>query len=175
MGKEGLHLGAEQNRTVGQRPMEQRSDTDAVARQHEPAQPTIPERYRELPIQLLHEVEPLLLVEVDERLRVAMRSELVTALDEILPQLEIVEDLAVEGHPNGAVLVTERLLTGTQVDDGQPAMSQADARLEMEALFIGPTMRQGSRHALDGIFVYRPSIPMPEPGYAAHAVCSTFI
>ena len=75
MRQQRFHLGAEQDRAVRKRRMEQRPDADAVAHQHEPAARSIPQRDRELPVQLVDEVQPALFVEMHDRFGVAVRAE----------------------------------------------------------------------------------------------------
>ena len=128
-----LHLRAEQQRAVRQRRVEQRPDADAIAHQHEPAARVVPQRDRELAVQVVDEVEAVLLVEMNDRFGVAVRVEDVAALLEVGAQLDVVEDLAVERDPDRAVLVAERLLAGAQVDDGQPAMTEPDAGLARDS------------------------------------------
>src|SRR5437016_4440240 len=102
-----------------------------------------------------------------------------------LQLLEII-NLTVEDDPNRAVLVAERLVTTRQIDDGEPAMSQADRRtglsmalpaghvpagagrepltgrlpVEEEPLFVGPTVDQGIGHPLEDAWLYIPAIPV---------------
>ena len=64
---------------------------------------------------------PLVLVEVDEDLGVALRAERVAPGLEPAPEGGEVVDLAVEDGPDRAVLVRERLMPAGQVDDRQPA------------------------------------------------------
>ena len=123
MRQQRLHLGAEENRAVGQRGMEHRANADPVAREHQPAARGVPQRNRELAVQLGDEVESLLLVEMDERFSVAAGLEDMPAAVEIGAQFDVVEDFSVEGDPDTAVFVAQRLAAGAQIDDRQTAVA----------------------------------------------------
>ncbi len=53
-------------------------------------------------------------------LGIAMRGEGVSAAAQLLAQLAVVVDLAIEDNCDGAVLVVNGLVAGLQVDDSQP-------------------------------------------------------
>jgi hypothetical protein len=57
---------------------------------------------------------------------VARRAESVPAPFEHRPQLEVVVDLAVLDDLDRAVLVSDRLVTARDVDDGEPARAERD-------------------------------------------------
>ena len=103
-GDQRLDLGGEGEAVRGVGAVE-RLDAHAVARQHEAAVGAVPERDREHPAQVAHEVGAVLLVEVHDRLRVALGRERVAARGQVAPQLGEVEDLAVEDGEDAAVLV----------------------------------------------------------------------
>ena len=71
---------------------------------------------------------PSLLVEVDDRLGVAVGRKTWPRALEVAPQLAVVVDLAVEDDPDGAVLVGDRLMAAFEVDDAEPAHRQANGR-----------------------------------------------
>src|SRR5438132_9190625 len=85
--------------------MEHRANADPVAREHQAAARGVPQRNRELAVQLVDEVASLLLVEMDERLGVAAGLEDMPAVFEIGAQFDVVEDLSVEGDPDATVFV----------------------------------------------------------------------
>ena len=76
MTKERLDLGGKDEDPARLRP-EQRLLPDAIAHEEQPRLLRVPERDRELPVQAMDEVEPVLLVEVRDRLGVAARLEAV--------------------------------------------------------------------------------------------------
>src|SRR5258708_39770588 len=88
-------------------------------------------------------VEPLLLVEMDDRFRVGAREEAMTPLLEPGSRgLEAVE-LPVVDHHHGAVLVGERLATGRgEVEDRQAAMREPDWTGDEDPLVVGTAMGQ---------------------------------
>src|SRR5205823_123574 len=91
----------------------------------------------------------LLLVEVDEDLRVAVRAEVMApGLEAGAEFLEVV-DLAVEDDLDGAVLVAQRLGPPFQVDDRQSAVDEADAGLLPEPLAVGTAVGDGGSHGLE--------------------------
>ncbi len=63
----------------------------------------------------------VVLVEMDPRLGVAAGGEPVPSGEQVATQLGILEQLAVEGDPDRAVLVADRLSSPGQVDDREPA------------------------------------------------------
>ena len=71
----------------------------------------------------------MVLVEVDEHFRVAVRAEAMAAAEESVPQRAVVVDFAVEDDPDRAVFVGQRLMSAGDVEDGEAAMSQGDAGL----------------------------------------------
>ena len=108
---------------------EQRLDADGIAREHEAPAPLVPEREREHPVELAHEVRAVLLVEVDEHLGVGARDGTGGPAPRVRSRsARVVVDLAVEDDPDRAVLVGLRLGAGVEVDDAQPAEGQPDRR-----------------------------------------------
>src|SRR5688572_18311564 len=148
--------------------MKERSDADTVAHQHEAASRPIPQGDRELPVEIVDEVQPALFIEMHDRFGVAVRAKRVAAFYEVLTQLDVVEDLAVERDPDRAVFVAQRLLARAQVDDGQAAMTQPDAGLDVIALLVRPTVQQRASHAPQCLVVDRALVLMPDSCYAAH-------
>src|SRR6185369_6613554 len=138
-----LDLRSEQEQVRQERVVE-RLDPQAIARQDELAAPRVPDRQREVALDEADEVLAFLLVEVDQGLGVGPGAVAVTPLFEAAPQRRVVVDLAVESDPDGAVLVRHRLPSrGTQVDDGEAAMRQAERLIgaEIEAGVIRAAMR----------------------------------
>ena len=73
--------------------------TEGIARENQLAAIGVPQTDRPLTVQAPERLGSPLLVGVDNDFRVAARLELMTALDEIAAQLEVVEDFAVERDP----------------------------------------------------------------------------
>ncbi len=100
-------------------------------------------------------------------------AQLVSAGEQLGPQLGILEELAVECNPDRAVLVTQRLPTPREVDDRQTASPQRHARLAVELLVVGAAMGDRARHrlkALPGKLAHPPQIE--RTGDATHAEAS---
>src|SRR5690606_22929670 len=99
-----LHLGAEQQAgaVLG---AEERQDARPVPGEDQPAARAVPERERELAMELPYEVQAVVFVERDEDFRIGTGPESVAPAFEFGPRFQIIEDLAVEDHLDGAVLV----------------------------------------------------------------------
>src|SRR5688500_8168892 len=75
---------------------------------------------------------------------------------EVGAQLPKVVDLAVEDHPDGAVLIGQRSDPGrTEIDDGQPTFAETDALLRVDAFAIGPPMYERRAHARNQVPFHR--------------------
>src|SRR5216683_2636373 len=69
---------------------------------------------------MLDAIPPILLVEVDDALGVAMRAVGVAQSDELLAKRQVIVDFSIEDDPNGAVLVAEGLVPSGEVHTTQP-------------------------------------------------------
>jgi hypothetical protein len=65
------------------------------------------------------------------------------------PQVRVVEDLAVIGDPQTAVLVRHRLLARSQIHDTEPPMAERSPVVLIEAGIVGPAVADNVRHPLD--------------------------
>ncbi len=65
---------------------------------------------------------------------------------ELGAQLGEVVDLAVEDGPDRLVFVRQRLIAGGEIDDAQPAMAEADALADVEAVGVGTAMGDDRHH-----------------------------
>src|SRR5580658_8628286 len=83
-------------------------------------------------------------------------------------RLEIV-DLAVVDDANRPVLIVDRLVAPSQVDDGEPAVAEPDPRRIVETVAIGATMAENVGHTTEQapICVATPAI-IKDAGYPAH-------
>src|SRR5213080_3880323 len=70
---------------------------------------------------------------------------------ELLAQLAIVVDLAVQHDRHGPVLVEDRLVSRVQVDDAQPLDAESHAALTMDACGVRPTMPDHRAHPGDQV------------------------
>src|SRR5262249_3723222 len=106
-GQKRRHLRGEAEVVVARSEI-QRFLSGAIAGQHEALLFAIPDRDREHPAQTAHEVIAVLLVQMDDDLRVRARGEAVTASLELSPQLEVVVDFTIDQSGDRAVLAEHR-------------------------------------------------------------------
>ena len=77
---------------------------------------------------------------MNEYLRVGVRAELMAAGFKVPPQLDIVEDLAIEHDPDRAGLVGDRLPASGEIDDAQARVSQTYGTIDQHASAIRTAM-----------------------------------
>src|SRR6185295_17894666 len=124
-----LDLGREQKAAVRGRVIE-RLLAKAIARREERPARLVPERKREHAVEAGDTVGAELLIEMNDRLGVRARSESMPLRGQRGAVILMVVDLAVERHPDGAVLVRHRLPPGlTEIDDTEAAVREDDARV----------------------------------------------
>ena len=70
---------------------------------------------------MIDAISAVFLVQMDDRFRVAPAAIAVTAGLEVVAQVLVVIDFAVEDDPNGFVLITDGLVSGLDVDNAKPA------------------------------------------------------
>ena len=109
----------------------------------------VPERDGELAAGVLEGGGAVVLVEVDPGLGVAAGGQVVAAGQQRLAELGVVEELAVEGDPDGAVLVGDRLPAAGEVDDGEPSGAEGEAGLAVVVLVVGPAVGDGGGHGAE--------------------------
>ena len=105
---------------------------------------------------------------MDDDFGVAAGPEDVSALLEVVPQLAVVVDLAVEDDPDRAVFVGHRLMPALEVDDAQPAHAERDAVSEIHALIVRAAVHDGRAHVADLVLGYRRAVPADDSSNAAH-------
>src|SRR5438270_1027733 len=105
-----------------------------------------------------------------DHLGVGRGPEKMTSPDQILAQLDIVEDFAVEADPNGAVGTRHGLCPTGEIDNAEPRMSKTRKCVFKYAVPIGPTMRDCADHALQQAACGHARFwPAEIARYAAHA------
>src|SRR5499425_1896383 len=97
----------------------------------------VPEREGELAVQALAERLAVLLIEVDEDLAVRVREEAMAVPHEVLPEVGIVEDLAVEDGHHAVVLVAIGLMAARYVHDGEPPGHEAGVVVALDREAVG--------------------------------------
>ena len=95
---------------------EQRLLAGTIARQREGAVTRVPDAEREHAVERVDGLVAALFEEVHDDFGVGVRAEDVALVDERLPQLAVVVDLAVEDELDRSVLVADRLIGGRYAD-----------------------------------------------------------
>ncbi len=149
----------------------QRQDPEAIAGEEQRRGTTIVQREGELAVEPLEQPLAPLLVAVNQHLGVAARAEHVTAHLELVPQLEVIVDLAVVDHADVPVLVRHRLRAAGDIDHAQPHVREADPVVRVQAEPIGPTMPDRGRHALEQLGRYAARPLAGDACQAAHQPC----
>jgi hypothetical protein len=149
MRQERLQLGAEHEQAVRKLRVMKRLDPEAVAREEQGLAITVPQREREHAPEALDALLAPLLPGVNDHLGIALRAEDVAQGRELGDQRLVVVDLAVEDHHDAAVLVVERLLSGGEVDDRKPPVTEPEARLQVHAALVGTAVKLRLVHSQD--------------------------
>src|SRR5208282_1202501 len=131
--------------------------------------PAIPDGERKHPAQVLNAIRAIFLVEMNDRLCVAVRPITMAARLERAAQRGMVIDFAVEGDPDRAILIAQRLLAGFEIDDAQPAHRQANVGVEMRSALVRPAMHDLPVHCIEhGPFDGTPAIKLEDATDSAH-------
>ena len=110
----------------------------------------------------------VLLIEVDDHLRVGPCLEAVPPGLEQSSQFDEVVYLAVQDNPHGAVLIGDGLPAGIEIDDGKAPTRQADRPGHIRPRVVWPAVRKSTAHLRDEIRVDRPPIQVELACDAAH-------
>src|SRR6266550_2468937 len=100
------------------------------------------------------------IVSMDDRFGVAVGVKGVAKFFQLLPQLEIVVDLAVEDYPRCLILIMNRLLTAFEIDDRETAHSQSHRTANVKAVFVGTAMPYRRAHSRQQHFIDRSCVVM---------------
>ena len=65
---------------------------------------------------------------------------------QLRPDVGVVVDLAVEDDPHGVAFVGDRLVTGGEVDDAEPAVTQRRPLVYVRTRVVWTTMREDVAH-----------------------------
>ena len=129
--------------------VEQRLLTEVIAGDEQALAAAVPDREHEHAPEPLEHPLAFVLEQVHEDLGVGAGAELVPAPPELLPQLLVVVDLAVEDHLQVAVFVRDRLVPAGEVDDAEPTHAEPEATFDEGAPVVGPPMPDGVAHPPD--------------------------
>ena len=112
----------------------------------------VPERKGEHSVELRNAVRAILLVRMHDHFGVAIGPEAMASPQQFLPQFREVIDFAVIGYPHRAVFVAQRLLALGHIDNGEPAMSEADEMVDVGPAVVGSAMRNPRAHLPQHVF-----------------------
>jgi hypothetical protein len=89
--------------------------------------------------------------------------------EQILAQLRVFEELAVERNPYGTCLIADRLAAAGQVNDRKSTSAQRNTRLDVRMLVVGTTMRDRPCHRPEPIRRKTSrTLEIDGSGYSAH-------
>ena len=135
--------------------VEQRADAQPIACQEQAPVARVPDSERILPVQKLQTVRAVGLIEVKDYFRIRIGGEAVPDGLQGRPQLDIVEDLAIEDDPQGAVFIRDGLVAPFQIDDAQSGASQANLPVQVEAETVGAAVAHHGEHPAQAGFQRR--------------------
>jgi len=117
--QQGLDLRPENQRSVSHSVI-QRADAQPVAGQEQFTPAFIPDGDGELSVEMPETVGAKVLVEVNDNLGIRRGAEAMSPRLQLWPELDVVENLAVEDDPQRLILVGYGLRAGGEVNDAQP-------------------------------------------------------
>jgi hypothetical protein len=83
----------------------------------------------------------------------------------------VVVDLAIEDNHDRTIFIEQRLLPGSNINDGKASMPQANTGFNMQATVIGPAVPLGVVHALQhGTVNLAAATDVDDAGNATHDV-----
>jgi hypothetical protein len=151
-GVERTHLRAEDETLAGQFRDVERLDPVPVAGDRQLTLPLVPDRAGEHAVQPAEQPVLPLLPAMHQNLgvRVVRRKDMAGGL-ELLSELAVIVDLAVEDDPYGAVLVAHRLVARDKIDDRKSAEAQCYVGRGIVAVVIRTAVLDAGRHAADAL------------------------
>ncbi len=133
----------------------------------------IPNGEREHSPEMAHAIAPVLLVQMDNHLRVRVGTKGVPALPQPLPDFPEVVDLTVEDDPDRPVLVGQRCdCLIAEVDNRQTSLPEADVGSDVNSLRIGTTVNERAAHPVNQLARYRAIREFDLAGNATHSAPS---
>src|SRR6185436_17533388 len=112
--------------------IKQRLLPHAIAREKQFLPTRIPDREGKHPAQVFWTVSAKLVVGMNDGFGVAVGVERVAKVFQLLAQLEIVVDLAVEDDPRGSIPIVNGLLAALEIDDREAAHGQTHRAVDIE-------------------------------------------
>ena len=148
VGQQRLQFRAEEQVPVVEHRVIHRLDRHAVACHEKGLFVSVPQRKREHAAEAFDTGLAPSFPSVHDAFGVTLGMEDVTQRLQLRDQVLIVVDLTIEHHHHGTVFVEQRLLSRGHIDDGQATVSQAHARLEVQAAFVGTAVKLRLVHAV---------------------------
>ena len=105
--------------------------------------------------------------QVRDQFGVRVSAESMSFRFELGPNLGVLEELAVEDAPNGAVLVGDRLLAVSQPHDREPAVGEAEVGKVKVAVVVRPAVDDRVGHPAQGC--RRCGLPARQVNYAGNS------
>src|SRR5579859_1444527 len=100
---------------------------------------------------------------------IGMGIEAVAAFLQFGTQFGKIVDFAVENNPDGFVLVEDRLMAASQIDDAEPTHSQSDAVFYKDSFVVRTAMHDGLTHSVNsGVIHHIAGMRVNDSRYAAH-------
>src|SRR5205807_1599983 len=127
-------------------PVVERLDPKTIPGNEEALAPAIPQGKRKHPLEQIQASFRALLIGMEDDLSIRPGSEGMASLLESAAQLFEIIDLAVERHPNGSILVRQRLTAAGRVDDSEPPRRQGRVLRAVEAFLIRAAVGERPRH-----------------------------
>ena len=148
----GLDLASEDEQAV-RAPVIEGLLAETIPPEDEPFPTLVPHGEREHSIQCLRELYGFaILGEVSDDLGIALGRQAVPGPLEIGPQRPEVVDLAVERDADATILVTDRWISGDEVDDGQAVLGDHRALGGEHTLRVGSTVLEAAELVPDSAF-----------------------
>ncbi len=143
-----LDFGAEDQDPVPDRVIN-RPDAHPIPCQHELVRGAVPQGKGEVAVEILDATNSLPPVSLQDHFRIGGGPKPIPGRDQLLLELDVVEDLSVERHPDGLELVGHGLPAARQVDDAQPDVSQAHRPIEVDSPAVRATVPDRREHPLE--------------------------
>jgi hypothetical protein len=126
---------------------------------------TVPQRIAEHAAKLGDPSFTVLFIEVDQHLCIAVGSKLMALLDKPVPEFSVIVNFTVQGCPDGAGLISDRLVSPWRVDDLQAANTESDAWLDMPPFVIRTAVDEPRQHLIQKVWI----ILAEKPANSAHS------
>src|SRR5436189_5375404 len=134
----------------------QRLNTKTVTGDEQLTFASIPDRESEHAAHVFNTIASVFLVEVEDRLRIAVILKLMSAFDEFVAIVGVVVNFAVVDDHARAVAIEHRLRSVRNIYDAQTPMAKADIAIHENTAVIRPPMMQNVAHLHEFCFIYLP-------------------